>query len=94
MKNKICNTVATILLFLPWLIFPLRMFDWALESPVAEIMIYSDAALMICSGIFSLLAYTVGGVKNRWMQICLVVHLIYMVTAAGILVLSLASQYS
>ena len=37
------------------MILPLRTFDWALESPVAEIMVYSYAAFMIFSGIFSIL---------------------------------------
>ena len=37
-------------------ILPLRTFDWALESPVAEIMVYSYAAFMIFSGIFSILS--------------------------------------
>ena len=36
MKNKILTTISTIMLFVPWTILPLRMFDWALESPVAE----------------------------------------------------------
>ena len=52
MKNKILTAISTIMLFVPWTILPLRTFDWALESPVAEIMIYSYAAFMIFSGIF------------------------------------------
>lgn len=39
MKNKILTAISTIMLFVPWTILPLRTFDWALESPVAEIMI-------------------------------------------------------
>ena len=57
MKNKILTAISTIMLFVPWTILPLRSFDWALESPVAEIMIYSYAAFMIFSGIFSILVY-------------------------------------
>lgn len=52
MKNKILTAISTIMLFIPWTILPLRTFDWALESPVAEIMVYSYAAFMIFSGIF------------------------------------------
>ena len=37
MKNKILTAISTIMLFVPWTILPLRTFDWALESPVAEI---------------------------------------------------------
>ena len=64
MKNKILTAISTIMLFVPWTILPLRTFDWALESPVAEIMVYSYAAFMIFSGIFSILSYTKGKVKS------------------------------
>ena len=47
MKNKILTAISTIMLFVPWTILPLRTFDWALESPVAEIMISCYAAFMI-----------------------------------------------
>ena len=70
MKNKILTAISTIMLFVPWTILPLRSFDWALESPAAEIMIYSYAAFMIFSGIFSILAYTKGKVKSKLMQVC------------------------
>ncbi len=46
MKNKICTAIATLMLFIPWTILPLRTFDWALESPAAELIIYSYAAFM------------------------------------------------
>ena len=72
MKNKILTAISTIMLFVPWTILPLRTFDWALKSPVAEIMIYSYAAFMIFSGIFSILAYTKGKVKSKLMQVCVV----------------------
>ena len=51
MKNKILTTISTIMLFVPWTILPLRMFDWALESLVAEIMISCYAAFMIFNGV-------------------------------------------
>ena len=53
MKNKILTAISTIMLFIPWTILPLRTFDWALESPVAEIMIYSYAAFMIFRYLFN-----------------------------------------
>ena len=68
----------------PVLILPLRTFDWALQSPAAQILIYSYAAFMIFSGIFSVLAYTAGNVKNKWMQLCMVINCIYAVGAVGI----------
>ena len=47
MKNKILTAISTIMLFVPWTILPLRTFDWALESPVAEIMVYSLSLIHI-----------------------------------------------
>ena len=44
MKNKICTAIATLMLFIPWTILPLRTFDWALESPAAEIIIYRETS--------------------------------------------------
>ncbi|MGI6275167.1 MAG: hypothetical protein ACOYJ5_06370 [Acutalibacteraceae bacterium] len=92
MKNKICTTIATIMLFAPWTILPLRTFDWALESPVAEIMVYSYAAFMIFSGVFSVLAYTKGRVKNKWMQVCTVINGIYAVGAVAIIGMSIVTR--
>ena len=91
MKSKICTTIATIMLFAPWTILPLRTFDWALESPVAEIMVYSYAAFMIFSGVFSVLAYTKGRVKNKWMQVCTVINGIYVVGAVAIIGMSIVT---
>ena len=33
MKDKIYTAIATLMLFVPWTILPLRTFDWALQSP-------------------------------------------------------------
>lgn len=79
MKNKVCTVISTLMLFVPWTILPLRTFDWALESPVAEIMISCYAAFMIFSGIFTMVTYAKVGVKNKWMQVCLVINCLYAV---------------
>ena len=92
MKNKLCTTVCTLMLFIPWSSFALRSFDWALESPAAEIIVYSYAAFMIFSGIFSVFSYTAWKVKNKWMQICVAVNCIYAVGAAAIIGLSIANN--
>lgn len=89
MKNKILTAVSTIMLFIPWTILPLRCFDWALESPVAEIMIFSYAAFMIFSGIFSILVYTKGKVKSKLMQVCVAINSIYAVGAIAIVAMSI-----
>ena len=85
MKNKILTAVSVIMMFVPWTILPLRTFDWALESPAAEIIIYSYAAFMIFSGIFSILAYTKGKAKSKLMQVCAAINSIYAVGAAAII---------
>ena len=89
MKNKILTAISTSMLFIPWTILPLRSFDWALESPVAEIMIFSYAAFMIFSGIFSILVYTKGKVKSKLMQVCVAINSIYAVGAIAIVAMSI-----
>lgn len=81
------------MLFVPWTILPLRTFDWALESPVAEIMIYSYAAFMIFSGIFTVAAYIKGGVKNKLMQICTVINGLYAVGAIAIICMMIFGRF-
>lgn len=77
MKNKILTAISTIMLFVPWTILPLRTFDWALESPVAEIMISCYSAFMIFSGIFTIVSYTKSKVQNNLMKVDLVVNSLY-----------------
>lgn len=77
MKNKILTAVSTIMLFMPWTILPLRTFDWALESPVAEIMISCYAAFMIFSGVFTIISYVKAKVQNNLMKVCLIVNSLY-----------------
>ena len=92
MKNTILTAISTIMLFVPWTILPLRTFDWALESPVAEIMVYSYAAFMIFSGIFSILSYTKGKVKSKLMQVCVVINSIYAVGAIAIIGMNIVTR--
>lgn len=87
MKNKILTVISTMMLFIPWTILPLRMFDWALETPVAEIMITCYAVFMIFSGILTIAFYTKGSVRSNLMKICLVVNNVYAVF--GIFVLGM-----
>ena len=80
MKKKIYTAASAIMLFVPWTILPLRSYEWALRSPVAEIMISGFAAFMIFSGVFTGLAYGKGKVQNNLMKVCLIVNGLY---AAG-----------
>lgn len=77
MKNKILTTVSIIMIFVPWTILPLRMFDWALQSPTAEIMISCYATFMIFSGIFTITSYIKAKVQNNMMKVCLIVNSLY-----------------
>lgn len=94
MKTKIYTAISTLMLFIPWTILPLRTFDWALESPAAEIIIYSYAVFMFLSGVFTLWAYAKGGAKTKWMQVCTVVNCVYAAGALAIAVMIAVSNFS
>ena len=85
MKNKILTVASSIMLFVPWTILPLRTFDWALESPVAEIMIACYAAFMIFSGVFTIISYVKAKVENNLMKVCLIVNSLYAVAGIAFL---------
>lgn len=87
MKNKILTAVSTLMIFVPWTILPLRAFDWALKSPVAESMIAGYAVFMILSGVFTMISYVKEKVQNNLMKVCLIVNSIYGV--AGVVFLGL-----
>lgn len=88
MKTKILTAISTVMMFIPFTILPLRCFDWALASPVAEIMIYSYAAFMIFSGIFTAVFYAKAKARGNLMKVCLVVNILYAIIAVGLLVMS------
>ena len=79
MKQKILTLVSTVLMLVPWTLLVLRRFDWALQAPVAEILIGSYAAFMIFSGIFTFLVYKKAKIQNALMTLCLVVNSLYAV---------------
>ena len=87
MKNKILTIVSAVLLFIPWTILLLRTFDWAVESPAAEIMIACYASFMIFSGVFTILSYVKAKAQNSLMKVCLIVNSLY--GAAGVFFLGL-----
>lgn len=77
MKNKILTVISTVMIFIPWTILIIRQNEWALKSPAAEITIGCYIAFMILSGIFSIVCYTKGNIKNKLMQISMVINCIY-----------------
>ena len=87
MKNKILTAVSAVMLLVPWTILPLRTFDWALESPAAEIMIACYSAFMIFSGVFTIISYVKAKAQNNLMKICLIVNSLYAV--AGVVFLGM-----
>lgn len=77
MKTKLLTAVNTVMLFVPWTIIPLRMFEWALQLHTAEIMISCYAAFMIFSGIFTIVSYAGGKARSNLMKVCLVINTLY-----------------
>lgn len=87
MKNKMLTGISTLMLFIPWTILTLRSFDWALESPAAEIIITCYAVFMVFSGIFTLFAYQRANLQTNRMKACLVINSLY--AAFGLLALAM-----
>lgn len=93
MKEKLFTTICTLMIFIPWTILPLRSFSWALESPVAEIMISGYAAFMIFGGIFTILSYTRVHVQHTWMKVCVVINGVYMVGGIAAFLMMLPGRF-
>lgn len=87
MKNKILTAISTIMLFVPWTILVLRMFDWALVLPTAKIMISCYAAFMIFSGIFTIISYVIGKAQSKIMKVCLMINSLYCVVGIVVFIL-------
>ena len=87
MKNKILTAVSAVMLLVPWTILPLRTFDWALESPAAEILLACYSAFMIFSGVFTIISYVKAKAQNNLMKVCLIVNSLYAV--AGVVFLGM-----
>ena len=83
--KKLLTFICWLMVFIPWSIVPLRSNPWALASAAAEIIIYSYAAFMIFSAVFTILCYTKGKVKNRIMEIAAVINGIYGVGAVSLI---------
>lgn len=94
MKNKILTAISTIMLFVPWTILPLRTCDWALQSPVAEIMISCYAAFMIFSGIFTIVTYVKAKVQNNVMKVDLIVNSFYAIFGICAFILMAVTKFS
>lgn len=77
MKQNLLTGTCLAMVPLPWTILYLRQFAWALESPVAEIMLAAYALFMIFSGGFTIWAYMKKGVRNGLMKACVIVNSLY-----------------
>lgn len=93
MKNQILTVISTFMVFLPWTILPLRNNAWALESPTAEIMIICYAVFMIFSGIFTILTYSKGRIRNTLMKICLIINSMYAMAGLAVLGMMLMQKF-
>ena len=87
MKHKLLTAICSIMTFIPWTILPLRTNAWALESPIAEMMIISYAVFMIFSGIFTITTYVKARIQTNLMRFCLMINGLYAVAGAAILVM-------
>ena len=87
MKNKILTAVSTMMMFVPPTILFLRSFEWALESPTAEIMISCYLVFMIVSGVFTIVVYIKKNVRNNLMKVCLMINSLY--AAVGIVMMGM-----
>ncbi|NBI64665.1 hypothetical protein D3Z38_16880 [Clostridiales bacterium] len=87
MKENLLTGICLAMVPLPWTILYLRQSTWALESPVAEIMIAAYALFMIFSGGFTIWAYTKKDVRNGLMKACVIINSLY--GAGGIAVLGM-----
>ena len=94
MKAKILTMISTLMIFVPWTILPLRSYDWALESPTAEIMISCYAAFMIFGGIFTMISYGKAGVRNLLMKICVCINGLYLVGGVTAFVMMLVTKFA
>ena len=93
MKNKKLTVISLIMIVIPWTIFPIRTYEWALKSPTAEIMISAYAAFMIFSGIFTIYVYMKGKVKNNLMKVCTVINGLYAVVGAMIFFMMISQKF-
>ena len=92
MKNKLLTAVSAVMLLVPWTILPLRTFDWALESPAAEIMIACYSVFMIFSGVFTIISYTKAKAQSNLMKVCLILNSLYAAAGAGVLGMMISTQ--
>ena len=84
-KAAILTALCTIMVFIPWTIFPLRTQPWALEIPAAGMIIACYAIFMIFSGIFTHICYSKYRAQNTLMKICVVINLIYAIFGVAVL---------
>lgn len=94
MKEKVLTALSVMFLFVPFTIFPLRENEWALKSPVAEIMIACYAIFMILCGVFAIFLYKKENVKNIVMKISLTLNTIYLIGGVTAVVMMISTALS
>lgn len=90
MKDSILTEICIAMVLIPWTILPIRAFDWALLSPIAEIMISGYALFMVFGGIFTAVVYEKMKVQNWMMKACCVINGIYAVFGMVILIMMIS----
>ena len=92
MKEKLVTGISTVMMAVPWTILLIRMNQWALESPTAEIIIFCYTAFMILSGVFTGIFYQKQKIQNNLMKICLVVNGLYTIGGIGIILMTVMTK--
>ena len=78
-----------ILILVPWTILILRQYDFALQSPTAEIIIAAYCVFIAAAFTFSVTMYAKKKMRDVLSSIALVVNSIYLAGVVGLVCISL-----
>lgn len=92
-KISFLSFINFILIFVPWSIIYLRQYEFALESPNAEMIIAGYSIFIIASFIFSLVLYTYKKKRDVLSSIALFINGVYTAGVIGIIGMSITSWF-
>lgn len=92
-KITLLSVINFILIFVPWSIIYLRQYEFALESPNAEMIIACYSIFIIASFIFSLVLYTYKKKRDVLSSIALIINGVYTAGVIGIIGMSISSWF-
>lgn len=86
---KPLSVLNFILAFVPWTILILRQYDFALQSPAAELIIAAYCVYIAAAFVFSLILYAKKKMRDVLCGIALVLNGIYLAGTAVLVCMSL-----